>query len=277
MPQPTDGAAGRPAQRAPDDRDAERVRDLGPWFHNLHLPDGTRTAPDHPLGDFPAFKWRLLAAHLPRDLRVWRALDVGCNAGFYSFELARRGADVRGLEPDPRYLAQARWAAERFDLPGTVRFEPRAVYDLAREDGHYDLIVFMGVFYHLRYPLLGLDIVARLARRLLVFQSLEMPGADAPPRAELGLHEREPLLHDGWPKMAFLEGRFAGDPTNWWAPNRSAVLAMLRSSGLRVAAEAGDEIYVCAPAGGADAPDRRSHAAELRSATGRPALSRLDR
>ncbi len=71
---------------------------LGPWFHNLHLPDGRETAPDHPLGDFPAYKWREIATALPDDLTGWRALDVGCNAGFYSFELARRGADVLAVD-----------------------------------------------------------------------------------------------------------------------------------------------------------------------------------
>ncbi len=66
------------------------IEELKPWFHNLHLPDGQETAPDHPLGDFPAFKWKQIAPHLPRDLAGWQVIDIGCNAGFYSFELARR-------------------------------------------------------------------------------------------------------------------------------------------------------------------------------------------
>ena len=68
----------------------------GPWFHNLSLPDGAggtlHTAPDHPLGNFPRFKWDAIAPHVPDDLSGVNALDVGCNAGFYSLELARRGA-----------------------------------------------------------------------------------------------------------------------------------------------------------------------------------------
>jgi hypothetical protein len=56
----------------------------GPWFHNLHLPDGTQTAPGHPLGDFPGFKWRQLATRLPADLGGWSVLDIGCNAGYYA-------------------------------------------------------------------------------------------------------------------------------------------------------------------------------------------------
>ncbi|HEY4647843.1 MAG TPA: DUF1698 domain-containing protein, partial [Gemmatimonadales bacterium] len=69
---------------------------LAPWFHNLHLPDGTETAPGHFLGDFPRYKWQALAPHLPARLDGWTALDIGCNAGYYSFELAQRGARVTG-------------------------------------------------------------------------------------------------------------------------------------------------------------------------------------
>src|SRR5512138_2441937 len=85
---------------------------MGPWFHNLHLPDGTETAPSHPLGDFPSMKWRQIAPHVPADMSGKNVLDVGCNAGFYSFEFARRGARVHALDINERYLEQAAWAAE---------------------------------------------------------------------------------------------------------------------------------------------------------------------
>src|SRR3954463_4507211 len=89
-----------------------RVRELGQWFHNLDL-RGVRTAPNHFLGDYPAVKWRVFESALPKDLTGKTVLDVGCNAGFYSMELKRRGADyVLGLDSDPRYLAQARFAAK---------------------------------------------------------------------------------------------------------------------------------------------------------------------
>src|ERR671916_1036538 len=133
---------------------------LGPWFHNLHLPGGQQTAPDHPLGDFPSFKWRELAPHLPDDLTGWRALDIGCNAGFYTFELARRGAQVVGADLDEHYLRQARWAKGLFGIDGQVEFRQLHVYDLARTDETWDIVLCMGLLYHLRHPLLALDLVA---------------------------------------------------------------------------------------------------------------------
>src|ERR687897_2153462 len=91
---------------------ARRVRELGAWFHNLDL-CGVQTAPHHFLGDYPAVKWRRFAAALPADLSGRTVLDVGCNAGFYSIEMKRRGADyVLGIDSDRRYLAQAAFAAE---------------------------------------------------------------------------------------------------------------------------------------------------------------------
>src|SRR3954447_10519957 len=94
----------------------QEIASLGPWFHNLHLPDGTQTAPAHFLGDFPSYKWQEIAAYLPADLNGWQALDIGCNAGFYTFELARRGAEVLGIDCDEHYLTQARWAATQYGL-----------------------------------------------------------------------------------------------------------------------------------------------------------------
>ncbi len=227
---------------------AEAIAELGPWFHNLHLPDGTQTAPDHWLGDFPAFKWRQVAPHLPTDLHGWRILDIGCNAGYYSFELAKRGGHVLGIDVDARYLRQAAWAAKELGLQDRVSFELMQLYELAQRPEDFDLIIFMGVFYHLRYPLLGLDIVAQKTKRLLLFQTLMMPGEEIYAETHgLQLDERAALLEKGWPKMAFLEHEFAGDPTNWWAANQAGVEAMLRSSGLQIIARPGHEILLCRP------------------------------
>lgn len=249
---------------------SQRIQALGPWFHNLHLPGGRETAPHHPLGDFPAFKWAQLAPHLPRRMTGWRALDIGCNAGFYTFELARRGAEVLGIDVDPHYLAQARWAAREFGLADRVQFRRMQVFDLARSHEQFDLVLFMGVFYHLRYPLLALDIVAGLVSRLLVFQTLTMPGMEVIRNTyDRHIMDRADLTRPGWPKMAFIEHKFAGDPTNWWIPNHACVEAMLRSSGLRVIARPVHETYLCVPNHSPKQWMKTQGIAELRAATGR--------
>ena len=90
----------------------ERAAELGPWFHNMEL-GGVRTAPEHFLGDYPACKWQRFQHAIPADLRGKTVLDIGCNAGFYSMEMKRRGADrVLAIDFDEDYLAQVRFAAE---------------------------------------------------------------------------------------------------------------------------------------------------------------------
>jgi tRNA (mo5U34)-methyltransferase len=249
-------ATARPLHAPEETRPAKTLRSrqrqiesLGPWFHNLHFPDGTQTLPNHFLGgDFPTFKWRQIKSAIPRRLDGWRVLDVGCNAGFYTFELAKRGASVTAIDSDAHYLAQARWAAGEFGLENRVEFRQMQVYEIARSSETYDLVWFMGVFYHLRYPLLALDLLAQRTRRLLMFQTLTLPGDSVyQAKADYPIEERTPLLESGWPKMAFIEHRFSNDPTNWWVPNHAGVEAMLRSSGLRVKARPAGEIYLCEP------------------------------
>ena len=245
-----------------------KIKALGPWFHNLHLPDGTQTLPNHFLGgDFPTFKWREIQSAIPTRLDGWRVLDVGCNAGFYTFELAKRGASVVGIDVDPRYLAQAKWAAEQFGMSERVEFRQMEVYEIARSDEKFDLVWFMGVFYHLRYPLLALDLLAQRTRRLMMFQTLTMPGDSVyEPQPDYPIENRTPLLESGWPKMAFVEHRFSADPTNWWIANHAGVEAMLRSSGLRVKSRPGHEIYLCERDRG-NAKHRAIFESQLRSIT----------
>jgi tRNA (mo5U34)-methyltransferase len=226
----------------------DEIAQLGPWFHNLHLPDGRQTAPEHHLGDFPTVKWRQIAPFMPADLSGSRVLDIGCNAGFYSFELARRGARVTAIDIDPHYLRQAHWAATRFGLQQRIEFRRASVYSLAGSTEKFDIVWFLGVLYHLRHPLLALDILRTITSRQLVLQTLTMPGeAVSPVPNTVDLDDREPLTRPGWPCMAFIERELANDPTNWWAPNHACVEAMVRSAGFRISARPGHEIYLAEP------------------------------
>ena len=222
-----------------------RVRDLAPWFHNLDL-NGVRTAPEHFLGDYPAIVWRQIASAVPEDLTGKTVLDIGCNAGFFSLEMKRRGAArVVGIDSDPRYLAQARLASEVAGLE--LELEQLDVYDVGRLGEKFDVVLFMGVLYHLRHPLLALDRVrAHVAKDLLVFQSMlrGSNGRIAVPE-DLPFSERELFDHPSWPKLHFVEHRYANDETNWWIPNRACVEAMLRSAGFAPEPIAHTEVYLC--------------------------------
>ena len=226
----------------------ERVRRLGPWFHNLRLGD-IQTAPGHALGDFPSSFWGYFADAIPHDLRGKSVLDIGCNAGFYSFELKKRGASrVLGIDHDPAYLRQAEFA--RAELGLDVEFQRLDAYAVDTLGERFDVVLFLGVFYHLRHPLLALEKVARATRELLVFQTMErgstevMDIAEDPPITERAIFDDE-----RFPRLFFIERMYAGDPTNWWIPNTAASLAMLRSVGLRVVSRPCRQVYVCVPDG----------------------------
>jgi len=224
-----------------------RIQELGEWFHNLNL-HGVSTAPHHFLGDFPNVKWKRIAAQIPQDLSGATVLDIGCNAGFYSMELKRRGAArVLGVDVDDRYLNQARFASQLMDLE--VEFLKCSVYDVDQIPGKFDYVLFMGVFYHLRYPLYALDKIITKVQDKLVFQTM-VRGAQTSPQLEEDYHfwNKEIFHTADFPCMYFVEKKYAGDPTNWWIPNHGAVEAMLRSSGLRIESHPEDETWICRPA-----------------------------
>jgi tRNA (mo5U34)-methyltransferase len=223
----------------------ERVESLGPWFHNLDLA-GVKTAPSHFLGDYPAVKWRRFAKAIPSDLHGKSVLDIGCNAGFYSIEMKRRGAArVLGIDFDEDYLAQARFAAEVSDLD--IEFRRLSVYDVGAIGEWFDLVLFLGVLYHLRHPLLALDLIhEHVARDLMVFQSMQRGSPEIEKlRKNYPFSETELFDRPGFPKLHFIEQRYADDQTNWWVPNRACVEAMLRSAGFEITDHPEEEVYIC--------------------------------
>jgi tRNA (mo5U34)-methyltransferase len=173
-------------------------------------------------------------------------LDIGCNGGFFSMEMKRRGADrVLGIDIDEKYLAQARFAAEVEGLD--IEFRELSVYDVAALGERFDIVYFIGVLYHLRHPLLALDLIyEHVADDLLVFQSLQRGCVRvASVRRDYEFFEPGPFWEPGYPKLHFVEHRYAGDPTNWWLPNRACSEAMLRSSGFEIIGRPEEETYLC--------------------------------
>jgi tRNA (mo5U34)-methyltransferase len=225
---------------------AQRIAELGQWFHNIDL-HGVPTAPDHFLGDYPRVKWEHIAPAIPEDLTGATVLDIGCNGGFYSMEMKRRGASrVLALDVDDRYLDQGRFAAAT--LGYDIEFQKLSVYDVDQVPGKFDWVLFMGVFYHLRYPLYALDKVVKKVGGRLLFQSLLRGSLTTRHWAEnYGFWETEVFSDPEFPCMYFIENKYADDPTNWWFPNAAAAEGALRSAGLEIIAHPEEETWLCAP------------------------------
>jgi tRNA (mo5U34)-methyltransferase len=222
-----------------------QVQALGRWFHNIDL-KGVKTAPDHFLGDYPSVKFDSFKHAIPANLTGKSVLDIGCNGGFYSIEMKKRGADrVVGIDSDEDYLKQARFAARVNEVD--IEFRQMNVYEVPQLRERFDVVIFMGVLYHLRHPLLALDLLHdHVTKELLVFQSMQrgsksvLPVEDNYPFWQTDIFDR-----DDFPRMHFVEHHYSGDCTNWWIPNRACVEAMLRSSGFDIADHPEEEVYIC--------------------------------
>lgn len=205
------------------------------WYHRIELAPGFVTPGTH---DSAAGLARLDALGLPRSCAGLRALDVGCRDGFYAFELERRGAEVVGLDYADAEATGFSIAARA--LRSRVRYVVANVYDLdSAEHGRFDLVLFLGVLYHLRNPMLALDRIRGV---------LEPGGALF---VETQLTTKHVQATSQEPVWEFLPGgSLRGDRTNKWAPNLAGLVAVVEECLFRVRrSEAeGDRAYLSAVA-----------------------------
>ena len=232
-----------------------RAEALGPWFHNIEL-NGVRTAPDHFLGDYPAVKWQSFADAIPQDLTGKSVLDIGCNGGFYSIEMKQRGAErVLGIDFDDDYLAQARFAAEVTGLD--IEFRKLSVYDVGALGERFDVVLFMGVLYHLRHPLLALDLIhEHVASDLLVFQSMQRGSQEVDAGRRRTTPSGRRSISTG-PATRSCTSSSTAMPTirpTGGCRTAACVEAMLRSAGFEILQHPEDEVYICRRV---EAPERR--------------------
>jgi len=160
------------------DQIRDRVTELGPWFHNMTL-GSVETAPDHFLGNYPAVKWAAFAHVVPTDLRGQTVLDVGCNAGFLFDRDEAARSRSRGEHRHGTVLSRAGQVCGRSQWRG-ARFSPDVDYEIGSLGEQFDLVLFLGVLYHLRHPLLALDLLYECAvRDKLVFQAMQRGSSTA--------------------------------------------------------------------------------------------------
>src|SRR5206468_1158904 len=144
------------------------------------------------------------------------------------------------------YLAQARLATETLGFDG-IEFAKSDVYDIGALGEKFDLVIFMGVLYHLRHPLLALDLIREhVAKDMLLFQSMQRGSKHVLKLdGDYEFSETSMFFESSFPKLHFIERQYAHDWTNWWVPNRACTEAMLRSAGFRIDSQIEEEVYLC--------------------------------
>lgn len=208
------------------------------------------TGSGKPSSYYPEDTWNLIQTYLPTDLSGKSVLDVGGNAGYFSVQMMRRGAERCTLiEPFIEFAAQARYVAGEFGYPVEVIEEDIHSYCLTTEE-RFDYVMFLGLFYHLKYPVIVLDRLAEMAIERMFFQSETVGGeqwthearADYVPEAD------DALVDDpAFPRLLFIERLYNRDPTNWWMPSASALEPLVRSAGMRVIARPNAKLLVAEP------------------------------
>ena len=207
------------------------------WYHTMDLGDGVIT----PGVDNTIDRMAMLG--LPRDLRGLSVMDIGAWDGAFSFEAERRGAS-RVVAVDSFCWSGQGWGTKdgfecaRRVLNSKVEDRELEVLDLSPESvGVFDLVLFLGVLYHMKHPLLVLERVASVCRgQLILWTQIDLASVDRP-------------------AMAFYPGtELNNDPTNWWGHNPAAVNAMLTTAGFARA----ETVYtwLAPPASAGDPPSQ---------------------
>lgn len=185
------------------------------WWHSFELPDGRRI---DGVCTVDGLRQRIQQYPIPEDLRGARVLDIGAWDGWYSFEMERRGADV---------LAVDCWDNPRFhqihaELKSRVEYRQMDVYELTPETvGRFDIVLFMGVLYHLKHPLLALERVCAITKQMAAVDSFilreeHLPGENVENRRVMEFYENE---------------EFGGQTDNWCGPSLPCLMAMCRTAG----------------------------------------------
>ena len=203
-----------------DEQARERIAEVPYWYHRISVRPGI-TTPGVSDGETT-----LGLLDLPRDCRGLRALDVGTRDGFFAFELERRGATVTAVD----YVSAGQTGfGVAADLIGSrVEFRHANVYDLSAEDlGTFDIVLFLGLLYHLPDPIQALHILRSLCRQRLCIESHVIDNSVTLDGQTLPLSMVAPALVNT-PIMQFYPGRtLNNDPTNYWGPNVACLEAML--------------------------------------------------
>jgi tRNA (mo5U34)-methyltransferase len=185
------------------------------WWHSFELPDATLI---QGVNSLDAQRQRIARFPIPADLTGKRVLDIGAWDGWFTFEMERRGAEVVAIDrwDNPRFREMHAALGSRAD------YRQMGVYELSPARlGQFDVVLFLGVLYHLKHPLLALERVCSVTKSFAAFESFALterflPGMQVEQYALLKFFER-----DG----------FGGQFDNWFAATPQCLLGMCRTAG----------------------------------------------
>lgn len=201
-----------------------RLAQVQHWYHQIPIADGIVT----PGINDTAQVLRLL--ELPETLKGLRVLDIGARDGFFSFECERRGAEVVAIDCAPAETTGFNVVRDLFSSKLTcIRAN---VYEITPERfGKFDLILFLGVLYHLRDPLLAIDLIRSVCTDKLILETyvidnafVKADGSNVAVTAISSELQSVPIM------QFYPRNTLNNDYTNYWGPNMKCVQAMLEEA-----------------------------------------------
>lgn len=186
------------------------------WFHSMPMPDGSISKGKRPIEVLR----READCIFKMGMEGRSMLDIGAWDGFFSFEAERRGArDI--LSTDHFCWSGPGWGSkEGYDFThktwsSKARSQDVDVFSLDPQDqGSFDVVLFLGVLYHLKDPYGGLERAAKMTKDLLVVETVTDCN-----------HTKVPVMRH------YLNTELDKDPTNFFAPNIACLESMLREMG----------------------------------------------
>lgn len=185
------------------------------WYHSFEFPDGSKIDGVQTIAQLRE-RWARLP--FPADLTGKRVLDIGAWDGWFSFESERRGADVVSVDcvEIPNLLAA------REKLGSQIDYRVVNLYRLPEMQlGCFDYVLFLGVLYHVKHPMLALELVCAHTRDIAIVESAIIDG----PQFQAGSREEIPTLE------FFETDELGGHLDNWFGPSVACLLAMCRAVG----------------------------------------------
>ncbi len=203
------------------------------WFHQIELPHDLVTPG---VADSEAKLRGLKHVGFPEDMNGLRALDVGCMDGLFSLEMERRGASVVAIDKRQYIGSKLKTVVECWD--SSIEYRDMSVYALSSESiGNFDIVLFLGVLYHLRHPLLALEALRKslapngtLYINTLILDNFLYLGSEQ----SKSLKEMAPALLE-IPLWQQISGAtLSGDITNQFVPNVAAIHQSLADTNLEL-------------------------------------------
>lgn len=183
------------------------------WWHTIDLGDGVVT---------PGFTHpkvhKIRSSAIPQNLKGKTVLDIGAWDGYYSFECERRGAKVTAIDNNQHLKGHKGFYTAKKIINSKVKLYEMDLFGLTKVKKKFDIVLFFGVLYHLKYPLKALEIIFSKTKKLLILES-----------HYIKTQNKEPIMRF-YPRK-----ELSNDPTCWWGPNKQCIIDMLKVAGFRKA------------------------------------------